>query len=42
MPRFILTLAILLGTSLASAAQTASAMLDATRAFLATLDAAQK
>ena len=42
MPRFILTLAILLGTSLASAAQTASAMLDAARAFLATLDAAQK
>jgi hypothetical protein len=42
MPRFVLTLAIVLGTSLASLAQSASAMLDATRAFLATLDAAQK
>src|SRR6266550_6828226 len=42
MPRLFLILAIVLGTSLASAAQTASAMLEATRTFLATLDSAQK
>jgi hypothetical protein len=42
MLRLILTLMIVLGTSLASAAQTASAMLEATRTFLATLDSAQK
>jgi len=42
MLRFLLTLTIVLGTAVAGAAQTATAMLDATRAFLATLDPAQK
>ena len=42
MLRLLFTLAMVLGTALASAAQTADAMLDATRAFLATLDSAQK
>ena len=42
MLRLLLTLAMVLGTALAGAAQTADAMLDATRAFLAMLDAAQK
>src|SRR5882672_10453278 len=42
MLRLWLTLTIVLGTALPGAAQTASAMLDATREFLATLDSAQK
>src|SRR6266850_2175316 len=40
--RLLLTLTIALGTAVAGAAQTATSMLDATRAFLATLDSAQK
>jgi len=42
MLRLLLTLTIALGTAVAGAAQTATSMLDATRAFLATLDSAQK
>src|SRR5712671_7644777 len=42
MLRLLLTFTIALGTAVAGAAQTATAMLDATRAFLATLDSAQK
>src|SRR6267143_2970422 len=42
MLRLLLTLTIALGTAVAGAAQTATSMLDATRAFLATLDPAQK
>src|SRR6267143_5786230 len=42
MLRLLLPLTIALGTAVAGAAQTATSMLDATRAFLATLDPAQK
>jgi len=42
MLRLLLTFTIALGTAVAGAAQTATSMLDATRAFLATLDSAQK
>ena len=42
MLRLLLTLTIALGTAVVGAAQTATSMLDATRAFLATLDSAQK
>ena len=42
MLRLLLTLTIALGTAVAGSAQTATSMLDATRAFLATLDSAQK